>query len=187
MAFSFSTSGGLVMCCQPACSRCACHCSGWELWVRASCQLVNCVRLRGCVRMHVCMLPSEHFVSSALQCQWHIERVRWESPAFPRAVFTPSVYSPKTLSNLSSLFLSCSFLFPHYISLSHLLLTSLYLSFQISSYVLVSWCACRQPALVSPSAGGGDWVSLSDIQPTVFLQEDPEHILCLRFPDMLAS
>lgn len=156
MLLSFSTSWGVVMCCQPACSPCACHCSGSELWVPASCQLVNCVWLCGCVCMYVCMLPSEHFVDSALQCQWHIERVQWESPGFPCAVFTPSVYSPKTLSNLLplSLFLSLSlsFCFPLY--LSYLLLTSLDLSFQIVTCVVVRWYACRQPAFVFPSAGG---------------------------------
>lgn len=39
------------------------------------------------------------------------------------------------------------------VDLSYLLLTSLDLSFQISSCVVVRWCACRQPAPVSSSAG----------------------------------
>lgn len=154
MLLSLSTSWGVVMCCQPACSPCACHCSGWELWVPASCQLANCVWLCGRLCVYVCALPSEHFVDSALPCQWHIEQVRWESPGFPCAVFTPSVYSPKTLSNLLPFSLSLSLYFSLSVDPSYLLRTPLDLSFQISSFMVVRWRASRQPALVSPSAGG---------------------------------
>lgn len=126
-------------------------------WRSGSQQPANCWTVCDCVGVCMCvsMLPSEHFVASALRCQWHIERVRWESPAFPRAVFTPSVYSPETLSNLLLLFLSHSLFFPPSMYLPYLLLTCLDLSFQISSCVVVRWFSCRQPALVSPSAGGG--------------------------------
>jgi len=140
MPLSFSTRWGLVMCCQPACSPWACHCSGSELRVPASCQLVSCVWWCGCVHMYVCMLPSEHFVDAALQCQWHIERVRWDSPGFPRAVFTPSVYSPKhTLKSITSLFLS----FP-------LFFHSLYFSL-IYSWLLLT---CRFKSGAVRSSGG---------------------------------
>lgn len=65
-------------------------------------------------------------------------------------LFTPQKHSQIYYPPLSlSLYFSLS------IHLSYLLLTSLDLSFQISSYVVVRWCACRQPVLVSPSAGGG--------------------------------
>lgn len=113
-----------------------------------------CVIVWEALGVYVCTLPSEHFVDSSLPCHWHIEQVRWESPGFPRAVFTPSVYSPKTLSNLLPFSLSSSLYFSLSVDLSYLLRTPLDLSFQISSFMVVRWRASRQPVLVSPTAGG---------------------------------
>lgn len=57
------------------------------------------------------------------------------------------------------------------INLSYLLLTSLDLSFQIGSCVVVRWWACRQPALVSTSAGGGiEFLSQPSSQPSFCLK-----------------
>lgn len=154
-----------------------------------------CVIVWEAVCAHVCSLPSEHFVDSTLRCQWHIELVRWESPGFPRAVFTPSVYSPKTLSNLLPFSLPLSLALSLYfflslclhpsifycVDLSYLLLTSLDLSFQISTFVVVRWRASRQPAFVSFSAGGRIEFLPLVIQSTIFLLEKPEHILFLSF------
>lgn len=145
------------MCCQPACSPCGCHCSGLELWVPASCQLVNCVRLcwKLCVCVYVRMLPWEHFVDSALQCQWHIEQGSVGVPWFSSCcVYFFCLLLQNTLKSITLLTLSFSTYFSLSVDLSYLLLTSLALSFQISSCVVVSWRASRQPVFISPSARG---------------------------------
>lgn len=77
-------------------------------------------------------------------------------------LFTPQKHSQIYYPSLSlSLYFSLS------IYLSYLLLTSLDLLFQISSYVVVRWCACRQPALVSPQQEAGLSFSLS--QPASYI------------------
>lgn len=156
------------MCCQPACSPCACHYSGKELWVPA-----NWWTVCDCVGVYVCMLPSEHFVDSALQCQWHIERVSVGVPWFPSCcVYSICLLPKNTLKSIIPLSLS---LLPSFfllsIYLSYLLLTSLDLLFQISTCVVVGWCACRQPALVSPSAGSRiEFLSQPSSQPSFCLK-----------------
>lgn len=75
------------------------------LWIPASCQSAT-VRAR--VFVLACMLPSEDFVESAVQCQWHIERAWWESPGYVALcllhLFTPQntleFITPLTLSLL---------------------------------------------------------------------------------------
>lgn len=87
-------------------------------------------------------------------------------------LFTPQKHSQIYYPPLS-LFLYFSLS----VDLSYLLLTSLDLSFQISSCVVVRWCACRQPALVSSSAGDRiEFLSQPSSQPSFFFPENPEHI-----------
>lgn len=79
-------------------------------------------------------------------------------PWFPSCcVYSICLLPERTLSNLLPFFLSLSLspsVFPLSVDLSYLLLTSLDCSFQISSCDVVRWFASRQPAIVSPSAGG---------------------------------
>lgn len=79
-------------------------------------------------------------------------------------LFTPQKHSQIYYPPLS-LFLYFSLS----VDLSYLLLTSLDLSFQISSCVVVRWCACRQPVLVSSSAGDRiEFLSQPSSQPSSF-------------------
>lgn len=78
-------------------------------------------------------------------------------PWFPlRCVYSICLLPQNILKSITphSFSLTLSFCFPLSIYLSYLLLTSLDLSFQIGTCVVVRWYACQQPAFVSPSAGG---------------------------------
>lgn len=73
-------------------------------------------------------------------------------PWFPSCcVYSICLLPQNTLKSIIRLSLFFSIF--HSVDLSYLLLTSLDLSFQISSCVVVRWCACRQTAPVSSSAG----------------------------------
>lgn len=84
-------------------------------------------------------------------------------PWFPLCCVYSIYLLPKnTLKSISPLSLSVVFsLFSLSIYLPYLLPTSLDLSFQISCCKVVRWCACRQPALVAPSA----WLSFPPLHP----------------------
>lgn len=109
------------------------------------------------------MLPSDYFVDSAVQCQWHIERARWESPGYVVLcllhLFTPQ----NTLKFITLFTLSPLCLFFHSIYLPYFLLTSFDLSFQISR--------CSQVVCLSRardhfySAGGRIEFYVSAIEP----------------------
>lgn len=138
-----------------------------------------------CVIVWVCAYVCVHVALRAL-C-WFCSAVsvtHWAGsvgvPWFPSCCVYSICLLPKTLSNLLpplSFSLPLSLYFPLSIYLPYLLLTSLDLSFQISCCVVVRWRACWQPALVSPSAGGGIvFLSQSSSQPS-FSFEEPERIL----------
>lgn len=83
-------------------------------------------------------------------------------------LFTPQKHSQIYYPSLS---LSLSHNFSLSIYLPYLLLTSLGLSFESSCCRVVRWYACRQPALVSPSAGGGiEFLSKPPSQPSFCLK-----------------
>ena len=140
-----------------------------------------------CVIVWVCAYVCVHVALRAL-C-WFCSAVsvtHWAGsvgvPWFPSCcVYSICLLPKNTLKSITPLSLSrspslsFSLLF-HSIYLSYLLLTSLDLSFQISSCVVVRWCASRQPALVSPSAGGGiEFLSQPSSQPSFCLKSRKTH------------
>lgn len=85
------------------------------------------------------------------------------------------LFTPRKNTLKSITFLSPS-VFPLSVDLSYLLLTSLDCSFQISSCDVVRWFASRQPAIVSPSAGGRIEYLCSHPATIVSPQEQNKHI-----------
>lgn len=130
-----------------------------------------------CVIVWVCAYVCVHVALRAL-C-WFCSAVsvtHWAGsvgvPWFPSCcVYSICLLPKNTLKSITPLSLCLSLYFLLSIYLPYLLLTSLDLSFQISCCVVVRWCACRQPALVSPSAGGGiEFLSQPSSQPSFFLK-----------------
>lgn len=122
---------GVVMCCQPACSPCACHCSGSQH--HANAWFCGCVRV--CARVHVALRVLCWFCCAVSVTYWAgLVGVPW----LRCAVFTPSIYSPKhsqiyyplSVTPFSPLFVFFCFFCSVY--LPYFLLTSFDLSFQIS-------------------------------------------------------
>lgn len=125
------------------------------LWIPASCQSAT-VRAR--VFVLACMLPSEDFVESAVQCQWHIERAWWESPGYVALcllhLFTPqNTLEFITPLTLSLLFPSICFFF----SVLYISLIScwLLLTCHFKSVAVFRWRVCRQPGIISSLQGAG--------------------------------
>lgn len=135
------------------------------LWIPASCQSAT-VRAR--VFVLACMLPSEDFVESAVQCQWHIERAWWESPGYVALcllhLFTPqNTLEFITPLTLSLLFPSICFFFLCSIYLPDFLLTSFDLSFQISCCLQVACLSTARDHFLS--AGGRIEFYITAIEP----------------------
>lgn len=104
------------------------------------------------------------------------------SPLVSLVLYVLHLFTPqKRFSNpLPPPPLSLSLYFSLSLYLPYLLLTSHDLSFGIISGGVVRWYACRQPALVSPSAGCRiEFLSETPSQP-FFWREEPENILYLN-------
>lgn len=119
------------------------------------------------VRVHVALRALCWFCSAVSVTHWAGSvGVPWFPPC---CVYSICLLPKNTLKSITPLSLSLYFSLSIY--LPYLLLTSLHLSFQISFCVVVRWCACRQPALVSPSAGGGiEFLSQPSSEPSFHLR-----------------